>query len=359
MCTLRKTLTLLMMVLAVAFFPHILWAQPQVSATNAVLIEAESGEIIYNKNAFEAKPPASTTKVLTALLAVDMTSPDEIVKVSKNAATTGEASIHLREGEQLTVEQLVKGALIKSGNDAAVALAEHVAGNVELFSLLMNQKARLLGAKNSNFVNPNGLPDEQHRSSAYDLAIITSYALTKDIFANTVEQKNDTIPWQGQGKRYLKNTNRLLWKYSGANGVKTGTTRAAGSCLVASASRNGMQLISVVLKSGDRYGDSINILDYGFRNYQVEHIAKGTLWTHVVTNNGLPRRVPVVTVKPLTLVYEAKQSQLLEKRVQLSRVVEAPLTRGTRVGTLSLYIDNEEKMSTPLVIGTDIRQKNK
>ncbi|WP_366921728.1 D-alanyl-D-alanine carboxypeptidase [Metallumcola ferriviriculae] len=330
--------------------PQPLWGKPSITATNAVLIEAESGKILYNKDAFQPKPPASTTKILTALLALELTNAEDIVTVSENAASTGEASIHLIAGEKLTVEQLTKGAMIKSGNDAAVALAEHVAGNVELFSLLMNQKARLLGASHSNFVNPNGLPDERHLSTAYDLAVIAKYALSKKMFADVVDEKHETIPFNGQGKRYLRNTNQLLWKYAGANGVKTGTTRAAGSCLVASAKRNNLQLVSVVLKSGDRYGDSIRLLDYGFENFAVQYIPKHTVWGQVsIVDNEGTKTIPAKTAKPLVLVYPSSQSNLVERRLELDRTA-SPFDQYLQVGKLSLYIDKEKKASVPLMI---------
>ncbi len=354
----RNLTVCFLLVTILMLFQQAAWAKPEISAANAILIEAKSGQILYNKAAFQVTPPASTTKILTALLALELAEPDEIVTVSKTAAATGEATIHLREGEKLTVGQLVKGALIRSGNDAAVAVAEHVAGNVEFFSLLMNQKARLLGAQNSNFVNPNGLPDERHRSTAFDLAVITSYALTNRMFAHVVEQKHETIPWYGGGHRYLKNTNRLLWKYSGANGVKTGTTRAAGNCLVASASRGGMQLIAVVLKSGDRYGDSIRLLDYGFQNYFVEHIPGNTVWGEIYITNGKQQWVAVKTARPLTLAYPRSHKQLVERRVELTRTIAAPVTAGSRVGTVSLYMDKEKKVSTPLVTVTAVAKED-
>lgn len=334
--------------------PGKLYAQPVVSAPSAILMEAESGEILLHKEAFQPMSPASTTKVLTAILALELAKPEEVVTVSKNAAATGEATIHLHAGEKLTVKQLVTGAMLKSGNDAAVALAEHVGGSVEFFSLLMNQKARLLGARSSNFVNPNGLPDKNHYSSAYDLAVITRYAFSNQLFADIVRKKVASIPWWNSGKRFLKNTNRLLWKYPGANGVKTGTTRAAGNCLIAAAKQNNMQLIAVVLKSNDRYGDCIRLFDYGFKNYAIEHIASGESWGKIRVVNGEKNWVEVKNDRPLTLVYPKNQAQLVERRLNVTRQVEASVKKGQQLGTLSLWLGNDKKRAVPLVAAEDI-----
>lgn len=330
---------------------------PDITAASAILMEMESGKILYKKDIFKPMPPASTTKVLTAILALDITNPSDEVEISKNSASTGEASIYLDAGEKLTVEELLKGALIKSGNDAAVALAEHVAGNVELFSLLMNKKSRLLGGTVSNFVNPNGLPDDRHVSSTFDLATITRYALKDALFKQIVDTKLETIPWNGSGQRYLRNTNRLLWEYSYVNGVKTGTTRAAGQCLVASAYKDGMQLISVVFKSKDRYGDTLKLLNYGFANYKVEYVPKGQVLGKIHVANGTKNYTWAETKRPLVFVYNSNYKGVLEKKLDLTRSFSAPVELGKEVGTLSLWLANEKMAAVPLVTSGMIGKK--
>lgn len=239
--------------------------EPQVAAKAAIVIDAAGGQILYAKSAHTPMPPASTTKIMTALLAVEEGDLEAQVVISPRAAAVGEASIYLQAGETLTLEELIKGALIPSGNDAAWAIAEEMAGSVELFAVLMNRKAFALGAFNTNFVNPNGLPAVNHYTSAYDLALMARKAMDNPKFREVVATRQDWISYNnGEARRYLKNTNRLLWSYPGADGVKTGTTREAGSCLVASASQNGRRLIAVVLNSTNRYGDAARLLDYGF-----------------------------------------------------------------------------------------------
>ncbi|MGB9826330.1 MAG: D-alanyl-D-alanine carboxypeptidase family protein, partial [Desulfofundulus sp.] len=208
---------------------------PRVTADAAVLMDATTGQVLYAKNAHQPRPPASTTKILTALLAIEGGKLDQVVTVSPGAAAVGESSMHLFPGQHLTLEQLLYGALLRSGNDACVAIAEHIAGSEANFVLLMNQKARQLGARDSHFCNPHGLPARGHLSSAYDLALLTRYALKNPTFKSLVSTRYhgfSTPPW---GEYHLHNTNRLLWSYQGADGVKTGTTSEAGMCLVASA----------------------------------------------------------------------------------------------------------------------------
>ncbi len=238
---------------------------PTVTADAAVLMDARTGKILYDKNAGQRRPPASTTKIMTTLLALEGGEPGQVVTVSHRAASVGEASLYLRAGEKLTLEELLYGAMLRSGNDACVAIAEHIAGTESNFVLLMNQKAKMIGANDTVFKNTNGLPAVGHYSTARDLAVITCYALKNPTFQKIVSTRGKMIGEQGE--RYLNNTNRLLWSYAWADGVKTGTTNEAGHCLVASARRGDMQLISVVLHSDDRWADSVKLLDYGFDDF--------------------------------------------------------------------------------------------
>lgn len=242
-------------------------AGPRVSADAAVLLDPVTGELLYARRPFEPLPPASTTKIMTCLLVLEHCGLDEVVVVSSRASATGGSRIGLRAGQLIAVQDLLVGLMLQSGNDAATALAEHVSGSVEDFAALMTARARSLGAMSTSFVNPHGLPAKGHRSSAYDLAVIARAALRDPVFQTLVASKEGAIgslhpSWTG----LLRNTNKLLWMFSGADGVKTGTTREAGQCLVASATRSSRQLISVVLHSGDRYADSARLLEYGFNH---------------------------------------------------------------------------------------------
>ncbi|MCW2277887.1 D-alanyl-D-alanine carboxypeptidase family protein [Heliophilum fasciatum] len=239
-------------------------AVPSVTAEYAILIDAADRRILFERSAMTPRPPASTTKIITALLGVDMGDPEEETIVSQHAGTTGEASIHLFPGERVLFGDLLTGALVKSGNDACVAIAEHIAGSEEFFALWMTTKARLLGAKHSHFYNPNGLPHRLHVASAYDLAVVSAEAMRKEAFAAIVKQRYATLEHRQGWPKEIKNTNKLLWSYPFADGIKTGTTKAAGACLVASATKGDKHLIAVVLHSDDRFGDCQRLLEYGF-----------------------------------------------------------------------------------------------
>jgi D-alanyl-D-alanine carboxypeptidase (penicillin-binding protein 5/6) len=252
-----------------------LGALPSISAPAAIAIDAKTGEVLYQKNAFQLRAPASTTKILTAILAIESGHLEDVVTVSETAASVGEASLHLKANDQLLLKELVFGALIKSGNDACVAIAEFLSPSEAEFVGLMNLKARLLGAYDTTFYNTNGLPHPYHLTTAYDLALITRYALQNPIFRDIVATKSHKVKWITPYKSLLiKNTNRLLWSFPEITGVKTGTTVQAGKCLVASAQYGQQQIIAVVLNSSDRYGDAQKLLEYGIKTKEIQSYAK-------------------------------------------------------------------------------------
>lgn len=231
---------------------------PPITAQAALLADAQTGEILLSRNADQPLPPASTTKIMTALIVLERARPDEVVTVSASALI-GDAAMGLAAGEQLTVEELLYGLLMASGNDAAMALAEHVGGSVEGFVALMNQRAVEMNLRETYFVNPHGLDAPGHVSSAIDLLAMARAGLSYELFARIV-----ATPQARVAGRLLVNRNELLTTYLGADGVKTGTTDAAGQCLVASATREGHRAIAVVLGSQDRYADSRALLDHYF-----------------------------------------------------------------------------------------------
>lgn len=246
-------------------FPQVLWAAtPAVQASSAILINASSGDVLYAKNEETLRPPASTTKIMTAILAIESGRLDQVVTVSNRAAAVGESSIGLEPGDRLTLRDLLHGALLKSGNDACVAIAEAIAPSEEEFVGLMNLKAKTLGAYNTTFYNTNGLPHSRHLTTASDLSLITCYAMQNKVFAEIVGKKSYTLHWVDSSRHLLvKNTNKLLWSYPPATGVKTGTTDRAGKCLVASAGEGKDQVIAVLLKSPNRFGEAQKLLEYG------------------------------------------------------------------------------------------------
>jgi D-alanyl-D-alanine carboxypeptidase (penicillin-binding protein 5/6) len=238
---------------------------PSINAHSAILMDAATGKVLFRKNSQDIMAPASTTKIMTGILALEKLTPEKKVRISKKGATREGTSLDLVCGEQKTIRELLYGAMLVSGNDAAVALAEAVSGSENNFARLMTDKAKLLGMNNTCFKNASGLPVIGHYSTAYDMALLTRYALKNKIFAAIVKTKYRNIsgPQQGQ-ERKLQNHNKLLWKYSYATGVKTGYTVNAGGCLVSAANRNGKTLIAVVLKTAVIYDDCIKMFNYGF-----------------------------------------------------------------------------------------------
>jgi D-alanyl-D-alanine carboxypeptidase (penicillin-binding protein 5/6) len=239
----------------------------QINASAAVLIDAGTGETIYEKNPHIHMAPASTTKIMTAIIAIEHGDLEHEVKISANAASTPGSSMRLRRGEKYSLHQLLYGLLLPSGNDAATAIAEYIAGSEVKFAGLMNEKAKELGMADTHFKNASGLPAEGHYSTAYDLALLARYALENPVFAAIVQTKFTSVPVsRSKVKKPLTNHNKLLWQYPYTTGIKTGYTRKAGRCLVASATQKETSLISVVLKSGTMYNDSISLFNFGFKN---------------------------------------------------------------------------------------------
>lgn len=237
-------------------------------ASGAVCIEASSRRVLYADGKDEVCYPASTTKVLTALIALERLPLDKIVTVPEIAEGVEGSSIYLKAGDTITVEDLLFGLMLRSGNDAAVTLATEVAGGIDEFASLMNGKAKMLGARNSHFVNPHGLHDDNHYTTAYDLALICATAYENHDFVRIVGTKHRKIEVSGEA-RYIANKNKLLKLFEGANGVKTGFTKKSGRCLAGGAKRGDMQLITVVLNHGDMWNDTVRMLNFGFDNYEM------------------------------------------------------------------------------------------
>lgn len=235
-----------------------------ISADSACLIAAETGVVIYSKNENKKMPMASTTKIMTALLAAESGKSEDIVTVSKNAEKQEGSSIYLRNGEKIKLSDLTLGLMLNSGNDAAVAIAEHLSGSCENFAAEMNKKAAEIGVLNTSFKNPNGLDEPGHYTTAYDLATISAYAMKNDMFRDIVSKKTSSVNLQNGQILYFSNHNKLLKMYDGAIGIKTGFTKNSGRCLVSAAERDGILLIAVTLNAPDDWNDHKKMLDLGF-----------------------------------------------------------------------------------------------
>lgn len=348
----KTILVLALLILGLQAVP--VQARPYVSSQHYCLMEADSGQIIVSRQADEVRPVASTTKMLTAIVAVEYAELDERAVVSEKADHTAEYTIGLKQGQQLPIGELLKAALVKSSNDASVVLAEHVAGDEQFFAHLMNKKAFLLGAGHTHFENASGLPSQQHVSTAYDLALIGRYALSIPVIRDLVGSRQVEFRHPGYQKPLtLINTNALLHSYPDANGIKTGTTNAAGKCLVASAERRERQLIAVVLHAGDRSSDCARLLDYGFHQTQrVTVIRKGEPFKEIPVERGT-KMIPVYPEKDLVL-WVGEGTPDIEKQVHMNYQLYPPVKKGTCLGTLSLYADGKHVQSTSLVAGEDL-----
>ncbi|MEN6348031.1 MAG: D-alanyl-D-alanine carboxypeptidase family protein [Syntrophomonas sp.] len=350
-------LILSLLFLAVAAVPAVA-AAPYMACKYYCLMDAASGQVILSQNADKLRPVASTTKMMTAILTVDYSGLSEKATVSENADHTPEFTIGLRAGQKVPVSELLNVSVIRSSNDAAVVLAEHVAGDEELFAHLMSLKAFAIGAMNTHFKNASGLPAGDHYSTAYDLGQIGRYALSYPQIRERVGTKRGKFAHPGYGQPLdISNTNGLLGSYPGADGIKTGTADAAGKCLVASATRGGRQLIAVALKSGDRTGDCARLLDYGFNNSVLTKIIDhGSAFKHITVINGEKSGVDIYPQNDLYL-WTGEKTPNIEKRVKMVYQLQAPVSKGKIIGIVQLYADGKLVKSTNLICGEEIRPK--
>ncbi|MGG4481813.1 D-alanyl-D-alanine carboxypeptidase family protein [Paenibacillus illinoisensis] len=263
---------------------------PSTHAQSAALIDVTSGRILYSKDGDKELRIASLTKIMTAIVAIEQGKLDDKVKVSSTAFAKEGSSLYLKLGEEMTLENMLYGLMLRSGNDAASAIAEHVGGSEEGFVLLMNQKAEEIGLKHSHFMNPHGLDADGHYSTANDLARLTAYALHNPVFKRIVATEDKSAPNPNESWEYSwHNKNKMLRLYEGADGVKTGYTKKAFRCLVSSATRNGQQLAAVTLNDGDDWNDHARMLDFGFENFPLVEIAQKeqpVANTDVITGRG-------------------------------------------------------------------------
>jgi len=339
--------------------------EPNITADAAVLMDAGTGQIYFEKNAHKKRSPASLTKIMTGLLAIEMGNPRDVVTVGRRAAGVYIGStIGLRYKDRLTLDDLTKAALICSANDSTVAIAEHVAGDHDRFVDLMNTKAFVLGAFNTNYVNTNGYTAPNHYSTAYDLAVITRYALQNPRFAELVCTKETTIKWLNRDREeIIHNTNKMLttdyYHYEGINGVKTGSTIRAGNCLVASATRDGRRLIAVVLHCRNRYVDAAALLDYGFNECLPRVLVKkGEKVGTVSVLNGVFREVPAVAGEELEVAIFAEELSHIERHVYLRGDLLAPVEKGVTVGRMTLILKGRILGEVELVAGDAVPRDN-
>ena len=317
------------------------------NAKSAILMEESTGNILYESNPDERLPIASVTKVMTMLLIMEAVdsgkiSLDDMVTVSENAMSYGGSTMFLETGEQLTVNDMLKGIAVASANDGCVAMAEHLAGSESAFVDMMNEKAKELGMENTHFMNTNGLDEDDHYSSARDVAIMSRELMKHETIFNYTSIWMDTL--RG-GKFQLANTNKLIRFYDGANGLKTGSTSKALCCLSAAAKRNDMQLIAVVLgapTSAERFASAKSLLDYGFANYEVNtQITAGDEVQKIAVEKGVDKEVGVVAGDSCSTLVKKGQEDNITKEMKIDETITAPIEAGQKIGTMTISRDGE------------------
>ncbi|MDY4490343.1 MAG: D-alanyl-D-alanine carboxypeptidase family protein [Candidatus Faecousia sp.] len=319
-----------------------------VSAEKAFSLDAVSGRVLFDKNADSRSLIASTTKIMTALIVCEQCNVLDRMRIPKEAVGIEGSSMYLREGEVLTVQELLYGLMLSSGNDAAVALAIYCGGTVGGFVELMNDKARLLGLRNTHFENPNGLDSPGHYSTARDLAVLAAYAMENPVFYKTVSAKTVTA-----GQRYLRNHNKLLWVVEGADGVKTGYTRAAGRALVSSATRDGRRIIAVTLNDPDDWREHQTLLEEGFARFHVQRvITAGDRIGELEVAGGDGSRVEVLAAEHF--VYALAPEENPQVALPGPGFVYAPVAEGADAGFAYVLIQGKAVEKFPVVYGRTV-----
>ena len=335
------------MLAAVLILPLRVYA---ISAEKAILMDVLSGNVIYEKNADSQSLIASTTKIMTALIICEQCNVLDRMRIPKEAVGIEGSSMYLQEGEVLTLQELLYGLMLRSGNDAAVALAIYCGGTVEGFAELMNDKARALGMTESHFVNPNGLDAPGHYSTARDLAILAAYAMDNPIFYKTVSAKNVKV-----GERYLTNHNKLLWRLEGADGVKTGYTRAAGRILVSSATRQGRRLIAVTINAPDDWNDHAQLLEKGFSGFRAEQIVTcGDIVGAVQIAGGQSGQVQLLA--GCDFAYALREGETVQISMNGPGFVYAPVVQGAEAGFAHVCIEGKAVGRIPLIYGETVEK---
>ncbi|MFR1777864.1 MAG: D-alanyl-D-alanine carboxypeptidase family protein [Clostridia bacterium] len=344
-----------------------------INAESAILIDGDTGKILYEKSAYEKRAPASTTKIMTALLALEHCKTTDVATVTSEAITSvpsGYSTDLLKMGEELTIKDLLYALLLPSSNEAANVLAIHIAGSIDSFASMMNTKAMDLGCKNTHFVNPNGVHDDNHYSTAYDLSLIAKEAMKNDIFRQIVSTASYTLPNSNKYSRIdrtLITTNDLIKKqsnnyYEYAIGIKTGFTTPAKNCLVSSATKDGKTLIAVVLRSNtdnNRYNDTKTLFNYGFDNFSKKDIVKSgsTIKTIDVKNaTSATKNLNLVAETGInTMVTNDKLNDTIEPQINLNEHLQSPIKKDSIVGTATYTVDNI-KYTINLKAGNEVKK---
>ncbi|WP_232463385.1 D-alanyl-D-alanine carboxypeptidase family protein [Tumebacillus avium] len=340
---------------------HSLYAEEvSVSAHSAAVIDVQTGRVLYEKNGDEKMLIASLTKIITAIVAIESgVDLNSTVTVSSRASGKEGSSIYLKVGEKQKLIDLLYAVMLRSGNDAATAVAEHVGKTEAGFVELMNKKVEELGLKQTHFANPHGLDAEGHYSSAHDMAVLTAYALRNPVFAEIVKTKVKSIPMPGEAwDRKMYNKNKMLNRYDGADGVKTGYTKAAGRCLASSATKDGRQIAVLTLDASSDWNDHANLLNYGFEKYKFMPVVKehDVLQT-VPVEDGMKKEVDVVIGHEFNFPLRESEQEKLTRKIELDDSLDAPIAAGQKVGEMKIYFDERLVGAVPILAGHDVMEE--
>lgn len=324
--------------------------------TSEIVMETSTLRVLHEKNTSKKMYMASTTKILTCLVAIENMNMSDIITITNNEVGIEGSSIYLQAGEKLTVKDLLYGLMLRSGNDCAVAIANNCSGDVQKFADLMNITAKRIGANNSNFVNPHGLHDDNHYTTAYDLALISCFAMNNSTFREIVSTKSINIPFTTQNcKRHLVNKNKMLSEFEGSNGIKTGYTKKAGRCLVSSCFRDGMELVCVVLNCQPMFERSKELLATNFSNYHMQKLVDSNNIVGFTYNDYLDEKIGLYIKNDIIIPisdYEIKNLKIL---YDYPDNIDYTVKKDQEIGSIKIYCENnllfEEKIYT--IIGTE------
>lgn len=345
--------------------------EPKINSRYAIVLERNSKTILYGKNEYTKTKMASTTKIMTAIVVIENTNLNDIVEISNKAAGTGGSRLKIKKGDKITVKDLLYGLMLRSGNDAAVALAEYVGGSIEGFAVLMNNKAKHLGLENTNFVTPHGLDSEKHYTTPYELAILTDYALKNETFLDIVRTKNCNILIDGN-TRNISNTNELLGNLNGVYGVKTGFTNGAGRCLVTSIKRNDLDIICIVLGADTkkiRTTDSVKLIEYTFSNFKNiniknkieeefknwKNINSGRINIEKGKENVINLKLEEYNLETYPIKNNTESNINIKIHANLNLI--APVKINTQIGELVVLYDNNIILKVGILTDNDIKKK--
>ncbi len=356
-CLLILTLSL---VFGIGFTFNIENITDATSAKAMCVMEAGSKRVFYTQNEQTKLPMASTTKIMTAITAIENCDDlDKNFEISPKSVGISGTSLYLRKGEVMSTRDLLYGLMLISGNDASVAIGEHISGSSKKFIELMNSTAVKIGAKNTHFDNTHGLDSNTHYTTAYDLALITSYAMQNDIFKEIVSTQNKKIT-NTEGKvRYLKNKNKLLTRLEGCCGVKTGFTNDAGRCLVSSCERDGMTVVCVVLNCGPMFEESEELLERAFKEYQLFDLTKNYSFNNYINvSNGRVDKIEIGTKEKFLYPLKVEELAKVDYVYNIQDNIEAPVNNGDEVGEVKIFIDNNLQFSEKVYTMESVRRNS-